>query len=1379
MSLRQGSTSHAARPGEVHSRPFGLAALVAFPAVVIAVFAATPAMAVTQSPQWTVTAISGPTNFSPAANEVQTIAVDASGGTFTLSFAGQTTSAIPASATSASVQSDLDALSTIGGAGGSVTVTGGPGRAHPYVVTFGGALADRNVEQMTVEDASLTFSVGDTLTCTSGPVEERLGIAISYQWLRTGQPISGAASSTYTTVAVDAGTAIQCVSTVSNLLGLPASVAASAARVISPAPATPVPVPPSSIPEPSGFAAAGETLTCEPGSWSGSPTFTYLWLENGFPIPGATSSTYVVKASDVPSNLQCEVIGTNAGGSVVQISANKETSPPLEPPNVQPRNETSTVPAATVTTTTDGGSTGTYTVEVKNTGGAPSDGSTITVTDILPNGLREASAPASGVEWLSGSSMGCAGLVCTFSGVVIPDDFLLLTIPVEVVPGAPSSVTNTVTVTGGGASEASVDTPTAISSTPAGFGIAPGSLATALSTAQAGAHPDLTVSLAFTTKSKNMLTGDPKEAVTDLPPGFVGDLADAPRCSIVAFSEQNGAFSPQKCPLSAQVGTNTLVLNTAFGAFRLTEPIYNLTTNPGEIAKLGFSALVLGIQGTISLRPGDYGVRTTFQNINDSFTPVEGTSLTVWGVPSDPSHDAMRGLICDTNPGKCEYFTNKPGIAALQGAVGFPLGYPEEDQPQISGQPSTSPAIPYLTSPTDCTGAPLQATFSVASWEQPDQKAPVGSSVGPLTGCNLLEFGPFITAAPDTSRADTPAGFTFDVKVPQEGLVNPEGLSTADIKNTTATLPTGVMINPGQAVGLGACQFSQDGVGVESPPSCPSNSRVGEVEVETPLIKRKLKGQVYLLASNPPDVKLLVAPEDPADGIYVKFIGDVHLNEATGQLITTFEGTPQLPFNELKLSFSGGAQAALATPTGCGTYATTADFAPWSGESDAQTSSNFAIETGPAGSACASPLPFSPSLIAGATTDQAGGFTHFSLLLQRNDGQQRISTLQFKTPPGLLGVINKVPLCSEPGAAKGECPAGSQIGHTVVESGPGPYPLVVPQPSQPAAPIYLTGPYKGAPYGLSIKVPLIVGPFNLGIEVVRSKIEVDPLTSQLTVTTDLLPPIIDGVPTDLRAINAMIDRPEFMFNPTNCSPMSFSGTATSLEGTLAPIASHFQVGSCQTLKFKPGFHVTTSGHTSRSNGASLDVKLTYPKAPWGTQANIRSVKVDLPKQLPSRLTTLQKACPDATFDANPGACPVGSRVGSATAITPILAGSLSGPAYFVSHGGAKFPELIIVLQGDGVTVDLHGETFINKAGITSSTFRQVPDVPVGTFELKLPQGSNSALAANGNLCKSTLRMPTAFTAQNGLVIRQSTPMTATGCSKHVRHERKKNLRKKK
>ncbi len=1027
---------------------------------------------------------------------------------------------------------------------------------------------------------------------------------------------------------------------------------------------------------------------------------------------------------------------------------------------------------AVTTRAKEGKPAGEYVVEVKNTGGAASNGSTVTITDTLPAGLILAGQVA-GSDVLSTNAVSCVATTCTYSGVIVPDDSLILRVPVAVGAGpfadscelpaaAIGCLTNGVAVHGGGAPEAGRETPTVISARPAEFGIAPGSLSTVLSSTQAGAHADLTTSLAFDTLDTNgKLPASPRSTTADLPPGFVGDLADSPTCSVATFDEQAGLFQgPQYCGLSTQVGTTTVELGFGTQITHVTAPVYNLTPNPGELAKLGFAVPAVKVMGTISLRPGDYGVRTSFENIVGAAN-LDAVSLTIWGVPAAASHNQMRGLIC--NGLACAYFAlptpgNENGehnVAELPG-----------------GQVSSSPAVPFLTSPTQCTGAPLQAVFAVGAWEPGVESVSESSPLGPLTGCDLLEFPPFIVASPDTGRTDTPAGLTAEVRMPQEGLISAEGFSAADLKNTTVKLPVGMVVNPGQAAGLAACQLSEAGIGREGPASCSNASKVGTVEVDTPVLKHKLDGNVYLLQSNPPDLKLLVTAYAPIYGIYVKLIGDVHLDLVTGQLTTTFEGTPELPFDDFKLSFSGGAQAALSTPTHCGTYTTNADFTPWTSPigPDALSMSEFVISSGTNGAACpGSSLPFTPSLIAGATTDQAGGFTHFSMLLQSPDDQQRIEKLQFKAPPGLSGVLSSVPLCGEPQAAQGTCPASSQIGHTVIASGPGPYPLVVPQPGQPPAAIYLTGPYQGAPFGLSIVVPVVVGPFVLETQVVRARIEVDPATAQITVTTSPLPQIIDGVPTDLRTVNAVIDRPGFMFNPTNCSAQAFSGTATSSEGTDAPISSRFQVGSCQSLKFTPKFALSTTGHSTRATGASFTAKISEPKGAMGTQANIRSVKVALPRALPSRLSTLQKACLAAVFDANPAACPAGSIVGHARAVTPILPGALTGPAYFVSNGGAKFPELVIVLQGDGVTIVLHGETDI-KAGVTSSTFHTVPDQPVTSFELTLPQGKGSALAANlpakakGNFCGQHLTAPTALVAQNGLEIHQNTPVAVTGCS---------------
>jgi hypothetical protein len=884
----------------------------------------------------------------------------------------------------------------------------------------------------------------------------------------------------------------------------------------------------------------------------------------------------------------------------------------------------------------------------------------------------------------------------------------------------------------------------------------------------AGEHPfQISTTINFNTITRPNATTSPdgsvKDIVAELPTGFAGNPTTVGTCTEAQLtgSDNEGSLS---CPASSQVGT--AAVKVQINGFEGPDlgvlfPVYNMVPPKNAPAEFAFD----GIGTLIHLFPkvrtdGDYGLTVTIPDIPQG-TALFSTTLTLWGTPADPAHDIFRSqggpeVICLaelTTPCTSETVFNTGAHAGVA-------------------------PVPFLTLPTSCTG-PLTTKVHVDSWEHPgvfvEEKFVSHDNATPpnplgLEGCANNSFSPTLKVSPDTSQADTPAGLTAEVKVPQDGLLNPSGVASANLKNTTVTLPQGVVINPGQAAGLEACPIASDGVGTEGTPSCPAASKVGTVQITTPLLSDKFEGTIYVLESNPPDLKLLLAAS--AEGINLKLVGDVHLDESTGQLTTTFENTPQLPFSDLKLAFSGGAQAALATPATCGVYESNADFTPWTTpfEADALSNDSFAITSGPGGSACSSTLPFSPALIAGATTDQAGGFTDFSLLLQRADGQQRISSLQFKVPEGLLGKISSVPLCGEPQAAQGDCPAGSQIGHTVVGAGPGPYPLTVPQPGGPAAPIYLTGPYKGAPYGLTIAVPVVAGPFNLGTVVVRAAIAVDRNTAQLTITTDPLPSILHGVPTDLRTINAVIDRPGFMFNPTSCASQSFGGTATSTEGTVAPISSHFQVGSCQSLKFKPNFSVSTSGKTSRKNGASLDAKIVYPVVPTvdnqaSQQANIAKVKVDLPKQLPSRLTTLQKACLASVFEANPGNCPAASVVGSGRAVTPVLGVPLSGPAYFVSHGGEAFPSLVVVLQGAGVRVDLTGSTFISKAGITSSTFKSVPDVPITSFELILPEGPHSALAANGNLCTSALAMPTAFVGQNGAEIHQSTKLKVTGCPK--------------
>ncbi len=238
--------------------------------------------------------------------------------------------------------------------------------------------------------------------------------------------------------------------------------------------------------------------------------------------------------------------------------------------------------------------------------------------------------------------------------------------------------------------------------------------------------------------------------------------------------------------------------------------------------------------------------------------------------------------------------------------------------------------------------------------------------------------------------------------------------------------------------------------------------------------------------------------------------------------------------------------------------------------------------------------------------------------------------------------------------------------------------------------------------------------------------------------------------------------------------MEVTGTIHSSEGGTDTIGVPFQVTNCASLKFEPKFSASTRGQASKADGASLNVKIAYPAGvarALGSQAWFRSAKFTFPKQLPARLTTLQKACVSAVFEANPAACPPASDIGHATVHTPLLSVPVEGPVYFVSYGGAKFPEAVLVLQGEGVTVDLHGETFISNSGVTSATFRDTPDVPFESIEVSVPSGPYSEFGSDlppkdhYNFCGQALKMPTAFVAQNGLEINQDTAMTVTGCAK--------------
>jgi hypothetical protein len=627
--------------------------------------------------------------------------------------------------------------------------------------------------------------------------------------------------------------------------------------------------------------------------------------------------------------------------------------------------------------------------------------------------------------------------------------------------------------------------------------------------------------------------------------------------------------------------------------------------------------------------------------------------------------------------------------------------------------------------------------------------------------CGVLKFEPTFALSPSSTQLDSPDGITTELKFP----VNEKSseIENSDLKNTTVTLPAGLTINPSGAHGLEACTPEQLGVGTEKTTvSCPPRSRIGSAVLNVPgLPPESLTGNIYLGEQSPgpitkPPYKIYVVTESARYGVMVRLEGSVEPNATTGQLTTTFINNPQAPFTNLKLTFDGGPFASLANPLACGGAATGATFTPYSGNAPVSLVSEFLVDSNGEKGACPAAPPFTFGQSASAEPAQGGANSTFTMTYERSDGNQYFGKIRTVLPAGVVGIIPSVTPCGEPQASLGSCPSASQIGTVMVAAGAGSHPFSFP------GKVYLTGPFEGAPYGLSIVVPATAGPFELGNVIARAKIEVDPHTARVIITDNAVPTIIGGVPSRVKSIAVSINRQGFQRNPTNCGVLLTESTLTGTLGTSSSVSTPFQAEGCGSLGFKPSFGASTSSKVSKANGASLFTKVTQGSG----EANIKAVVVSLPKQLPSRLTTLQKACPEATFAANPFSCPAASNVGTATAVTPVLPAPMTGPAYLVSHGGAAFPDLDLVVEGNGYRVILVGNTDIKK-GITTTSFVSTPDVPVTSFTVNLPTGPHSALGAFGDLCAVPLLMPTTMTGQNGKVVKQNTKISVSGCGVRI------------
>jgi hypothetical protein len=1018
-------------------------------------------------------------------------------------------------------------------------------------------------------------------------------------------------------------------------------------------------------------------------------------------------------------------------------------------------------------TTAQPGGQFTYHLDITNTGDAPSDGSTVTLTVTLPDRVTGVSADTTGF----GGSFDCptvAGatgtLTCSGTPVVpAHQPGPLMSITVDVAPDAPNPFTTRFDLDGGGAPEAAhTADPTLVSATDPLFGFDAFDVAATtggVPSTQAGGHPDeLSTSIDFNTHTDpSPVVGemfpveDVKDVTVELPAGLVGNPTNLAECTQAQLASGELVPAPV-CPPASQVGVVAVrIAGTLFAPI----PVYNMVPPPDVPARFGFNVSGSIVVLDVHVRTGsDYGIDATASNVPQGLAIV-GNTFTLWGVPADSIHDSER---------------------ACAGG-----GYPYLGNPTC---PSGAARTVFFRNPTSCIPAgDVTTTARIDSWQHPGdvKSATVRSHATPgypfappdwglpvgIDGCENVPFDPTLVAQPSAgSSAGAPSGFAFDVTVPQTD--DPDvAISQSDVRKVTVTLPEGVRVNPSSADGLGACSSDQIALRSDAMPSCPDSSKLGTVTIDTPLLKVPVTGNVYLARpfDNPFNSLIAVYIVASAKGVVIKLPGMAVMDPNTGQISTTFDNNPQLPFSRLHVEFRGGPRAPLVTPKTCGTFTTHAELTGWNGRTVASDSS-FTLTENARGQPC--PSTFTPGFSAGTESNSAGSSSPFSMRFTRDDEDQELSGLTVHMARGLTARIAKVTLCTDAQARANACPADSLIGNVTVGAGAGTNPFFITDGKA-----YMTGPYKGAPFGASIVVPAVAGPFDLGLVTVRAAVFIDKHDATVRIVSDPFPTILQGIPLDVRDVRVKIDKPDFWLNPTSCADKSISATLTSTAGARADVSDRFQASDCASLGFKPKMvmRVGGKGHTHAGQTSPFVTRLTMPQR---NQANLRFVRVTLPRTINARLNTINDACTRAEFESDIAKC-AHAKAGSAVASTPLLRDPLRGTVYFVKNGHA-IPDLFVALRGQ-VDFDLIGTITIVHNALLRTTFATAPDVPIRSFTLRLLGGRNTAsIGAVRNLCSKSSRRAKAqvdYIGQNGKVRQVAQALKVGGCAarSHRRHRR--------
>jgi hypothetical protein len=895
---------------------------------------------------------------------------------------------------------------------------------------------------------------------------------------------------------------------------------------------------------------------------------------------------------------------------------------------------------------------------------------------------------------------------------------------------------------------------------------------------QAGSHPYQMRTSVYFNKVGGQPDGEVKDFIAEQIAGLVGDPTAVPRCSTADFLTLTINGPASACTDDTVVG---YALSEATAPVSLNDPVFNLVPPPGVVSKLGFIAFNTPVTIEVGLKHSfPYNISAAVINLPQS-AGIRQTVLTLWGDPGDSAHDSFRGQCLSREHGPQQIEEHFP------------------DPASYGKCPVSSSEIPFLTLPRSCSG-PLDSSYLTDSWQQPGGRLPSGepnledpswvrgsvethdSGEPPkplgMTGCAKLGFAPSIAAAPTTKAAESPTGLDFSLDVHDEGLTSPTGLASSDIKKAEVTLPEGFTTNPSLAEGLNVCteaQLAAETVNSAPGAGCPNESKIGTVEVETPLLEESVNGSLFIAKPYENEVGSLLALymviKNPTLGIIVKQALKVENNETTGQITTVAENLPQLPFSHFKLHFREGTRSPLASPPLCGTYNANAVLTPWNGGTPITTSSAFSIISGPNAGPCPSGTsqPFHPGLEAGTLNNAAGRYSPFYTHLSRNDGEQEITHFSIKLPPGVVGKLAGIPFCSDAQIAAAtartgphggqeelnspSCPAASEVGHSLAGAGVGPSLAYAP------GKLYLAGPYHGSQLSLVSITAAKVGPFDLGTVVVRFALKINPETAEVFVDatgSDPLPHIIKGIPVHLRDIRAYVDRPDFVLNPTSCERTSTastvlgSGTNFASEADDQPITvtSPFQAADCASLGFAPKLALSLKGGTKRGQTPAFKAVLTYPK---GYYANIREAQVTLPHSEFLEQAHIKTICTRVQFNEGtvPGEkCPAASIYGHAQAITPLLDEPIEGPVYLRSSSH-NLPDLVAALHSGKIDIALDGHIDSVKGGRIRNTFESVPDAPVTKFTLEMQGGKKGLLVNSTDLCKGTNKAIAAFTGQNG------------------------------